>query len=160
MSFFSRTRRSVPTLNTSSLPDLVFTVLFFFITVTQMRQVTLKVRYRVPQGTELTRLTRKSAVTHIYIGPPVDETGRVKSAKPRIQINDKYADVSEVTDFVSEERRRMRPEDAKNMTVSLKIDRATDMGTVSDVKLALRRGGALHISYSAVSRSGGKSLAP
>lgn len=152
MSFFSRTRRTVPTLNTSSLPDLVFTVLFFFITVTHMRQVTLKVKYRVPQGTELTRLTRKSAVTHIYIGRPVDAQGRVKGGKPRIQINDKYADAPMITDFVSEERRRMKPEDAKNMTVSLKVDRAADMGTVSDVKLALRRGGAFHINYSAVAK--------
>lgn len=152
MSFFNRTRRTVPTLNTSSLPDLVFTVLFFFITVTHMRQVTLKVKYRVPQGTELTRLTRKSAVTHIYIGRPVDAAGHVKGAKPRIQINDKYASVSDVTDFVSEERRRMQPEDAKNMTVSLKVDRATDMGTVSDIKLALRRGGAFSVNYSAVAK--------
>lgn len=153
MSFFRRSKRTVPVLNTSSLPDLVFTVLFFFITVTHMREVTLKVQYRVPQGTELTRLTRKSAVTHIYIGRPVDEMNRVNGTKPRIQLNDKYADVSTVTDFVSEERRRMQPEDARNMTVSLKIDRATDMGTVSDVKLALRRAGALRINYSAVSRN-------
>ena len=62
--------RSVPTLNTSSLPDLIFTVLFFFMVVTHMRQVTLKVRFRVPQGTELTRLTKKSAVSYVYIGRP------------------------------------------------------------------------------------------
>ena len=55
-------------LNTAALPDLIFTVLFFFITVTHMRQVTLKVKYRVPEGTELTKLTKKSAITHIYIG--------------------------------------------------------------------------------------------
>ena len=42
-----RIDRSVPTLNTSSLPDLIFTVLFFFMVVTHMRQVTLKVRFRV-----------------------------------------------------------------------------------------------------------------
>lgn len=152
MSFFRRSERSVPVLNTSALPDLVFTVLFFFITVTHMRQVTLKVKYQVPQGTELTRLTKKSAVTYVYIGKPVDQMNRIKSAKTRIQLNDKYADVPAVTDYVSEERKRMQPEDAKNMTVSLKIDRATDMGTVGDVKLALRRAGAYTINYSAVSK--------
>ena len=31
---FIRKRRSVPELNTASLPDLIFTVLFFFIIVT------------------------------------------------------------------------------------------------------------------------------
>ena len=40
----------VPGLNTSSLPDLIFSVLFFFMIVTHMRQVTLKVDCRLPQG--------------------------------------------------------------------------------------------------------------
>lgn len=154
MSFFRRSNRSVPVLNTSSLPDLVFTVLFFFITVTHMRQVTLKVKYRVPAGTELTRLTKKSAVTYIYIGRPVDSMNRPTGERTRIQLNDKYADVPAVTDYVSEERKRMSPEDAGNMTVSLKADRATEMGTISDVRLALQRAGAYRISYSAVSKRG------
>ena len=64
---FKRTRREIPGLNTSSLPDLIFTVLFFFMIVTHMRKVTLKVKYQVPQGTELTRLTKKTAVSYIYI---------------------------------------------------------------------------------------------
>ena len=69
MSMFRRRRRQdVPALNTASLPDLIFTVLFFFMIVTHMRQVTLKVQYQVPAGTELTKLTKKSAVTYIYIG--------------------------------------------------------------------------------------------
>ena len=152
MTILRRSRRTVPVLNTSSLPDLVFTVLFFFITVTHMRQVTLKVQYRVPAGTELTRLTKKSAVTYVYIGRPVDKMNKVTGSQTRIQLNDKYADVPAVTDYVANERRRMQPEDAKNMTVALKIDRATDMGTVNDVKLALRRAGAFNINYSAVSK--------
>ena len=86
MSFFRRTRREVPMLNTASLPDLIFTVLFFFITVTHMRQVTLKVKYRVPEGTELTRLVKKSAVTHIYIGKPTDEMSRVVGNETCVQV--------------------------------------------------------------------------
>ena len=112
MSFFRRTRREVPMLNTASLPDLIFTVLFFFITVTHMRQVTLKVKYRVPEGTELTRLVKKSAVTHIYIGKPTDEMSRVVGNETCVQVNDKYADMDEVTDYVAGERNRMSPEDA------------------------------------------------
>ena len=38
MGRFNRTgRRTMPTLNTSSLPDLIFTLLFFFMIVTTMR---------------------------------------------------------------------------------------------------------------------------
>lgn len=153
MSLFRHTRREVPQLNTASLPDLIFTVLFFFITVTHMREVTLKVKYRVPAGTELTKLTKKSAVTYIYIGKPTQEMRPIAGTKTRIQINDKYADLPTVTDYVAEERKRMSPEDAQIMSVSVKADRETDMGTIADVKQALRQAGALRVKYSATSRA-------
>ena len=152
MSFFRRQRREVPMLNTAALPDLIFTVLFFFITVTHMREVTLKVKYRVPEGTELTRLVKKSAVTYIYIGRPADDMRRAVGEGTRIQLNDKYANVDDVTDYVAEERRRMSPEDAKAMSVSIKADRQTEMGVMSDVRQALRRAGALRVNYSATQK--------
>ena len=152
MSLFNRRRREVPMLNTAALPDLIFTVLFFFITVTHMREVTFKVKYRVPEGTELTKLVKKSAVTYIYIGKPADEMRNTVGNGTRIQLNDKYANVDDVTDYVAEERRRMSPEDAKAMSVSIKADRETEMGIMSDVRQALRRAGALRINYSATQK--------
>lgn len=149
MTFFNRARREVPQLNTAALPDLIFTVLFFFITVTHMREVTLKVKYQVPEGTELTRLVKKSAVTYIYIGKPTDEMRHVIGNKTSIQLNDKIADTADIIDYVAEERKRMSPEDAQNMSVSIKADRGTEMGVITDVKQALRKAGALRINYSA-----------
>ena len=153
MSLFRHSRREVPQLNTASLPDLIFTVLFFFITVTHMREVTLKVKYRVPEGTELTKLVKKSAVTYIYIGKPTDDMRHIAGNKTRIQLNDKYADIDDVTDYVAEERKRMSPEEARAMSVSVKADRNTDMGIMSDVRQALRRAGALKVNYSAVKKT-------
>lgn len=47
MGKFNKTgKRGMPELNTSSLPDLIFTMLFFFMIVTTMREVTLKVNFR------------------------------------------------------------------------------------------------------------------
>ena len=54
MGKFNKTgKREMPALNTSSLPDLIFTLLFFFMIVTTMREVTLKVEFKIPQATEL-----------------------------------------------------------------------------------------------------------
>lgn len=146
MSMFRRREHTIPGLNTSSLPDLIFTVLFFFMIVTHMRKVTPKVQYRVPAGTELQRLTKKSAVSYIYIGKPKG------TATPQIQLNDKFASATEVTDYIISERNRMLPEDAQAMTVSLKIDKDTPMGIVADVKQALRRAHVQKVNYSAVER--------
>ncbi len=154
MSIYRRIRHEVPGLNTSSLPDLIFTVLFFFMIVTHMRKETVKVQYKVPAGTELTRLTRKSTVTHIYIGKPAATVSDRSDNDTRIQMNDKYVSMPEIIDYVSEERKRMMPEDARKMTVSIKADRNTHMGVITDVKQALRKANALKVNYSATSREG------
>jgi len=156
MSMFRRHRRhDVPALNTASLPDLIFTVLFFFMIVTHMRQVTLKVQYQVPAGTELTKLTKKSAVTYIYIGARSEEQG-ARSGDSFIQMNDKLVSVDEIQDYVIAERNTMSPDDAAAMTVSIKADRMVPVGIITDVKQSLRKANALRINYSAVSRSEAK----
>ena len=147
MSFIKRKHREVPRLNTAALPDLIFTVLFFFMIVTHMRKVELKVKYQVPAGTELSRLTKKSTVTYIYIGRGVGDS----DTKMRVQLNDKLSEVSDIVDYIVEERKRMSPEDVGKMTVSIKADRQADMGLITDVKQALRQANALRINYSAVS---------
>ena len=140
--------RSVPGLNTAALPDLIFTVLFFFMIVTHMRDVELKVQYKVPQGTELEKLTRKSTVSFIYMGPPAKRLQPTMGTATRIQLNDKYATVDDIGRFVEQERSRMSPRDRERMTISIKADRSTDMGVVTDVKQALRRANALVVNYS------------
>lgn len=152
MSMFQRKHYAMPGLNTASLPDLIFTVLFFFMVVTHMQKVAVKVQYRAPQGTELTRLTKKSAVTYIYIGRPTAGLQRVAGSETRIQLNDKFATAADVSDYVSQEKDRMAPEDQQQMTVSIKADRDTRMGVITDVKQALRQAKAYKINYSAVER--------
>ena len=139
----------MPKLNTSSLPDLIFSLLFFFMMVTTMREVTLKVQFKAPQGTELEKLEKKSLVTFIYVGVPTAEFQKQVGSESRIQLNDSFAEVSEIQDYIIGERASMKEEDQPQMTVSLKVDRDTKMGIVTDIKEALRRAYALKINYSA-----------
>ena len=137
MGKFNKTgKRGMPELNTSSLPDLIFTMLFFFMIVT----------------TELEKLEKKSLVSFIYIGKPLPEFQKKMGAESRIQLNDKFAEVSEVQDYITQERLNMKEEDQPFMTVSLKVDKDTRMGIVTDVKQALRQAYALKINYSATQR--------
>ena len=142
----------MPPLNTSSLPDLIFTLLFFFMIVTTMREVSLKVEFKIPQGTELEKLEKKSLVTFIYVGKPTAEFRKKLGSESRIQLNDAYAEVDEIQAYVTNERSSMKEEDQPFMTVSLKIDQDTKMGIVTDIKQALRQAYALKINYSARAR--------
>lgn len=152
MSRFRHSLHEVPGLNTSSLPDLIFSVLFFFMIVTHMRDVQLKVKYKVPQGTELVKLTKKSTVSYIYIGKPLGLYSDGRADSTYIQLNDKFADISDIPDYISAERSLMSPEDIKKMTVSIKADKNTEMGILIDLKKVLRDSYALKISYSAIDK--------
>ena len=84
--FRQYTNREVPELNLAALPDLIFTVLFFFMIVTHMRQVEPKVSYQVPQGTEVNKEVSKAGLVYILIGeslttvPSANSEGRNTTA--------------------------------------------------------------------------------
>ena len=100
--------REMPELNTSSLPDLVFAFLFFIMMVTSMREVTLMVQFRAPQATELQKLEKKSLVTFIYVGKPNQEYQGKMGTEARLQLNDKFAEVSEIQDYIAQEKSGMK----------------------------------------------------
>lgn len=146
-------KRGMPALNTSSLPDLIFTILFFFMIVTTMREVTLMVEFKVPKGTEIEKMTKKSLVSYIYVGKPTRELRAKVGNGTQIQLNDKFASLYEVQDYVYQEREAMKEIDKPFMKVSLKVDRDTRMGIVTDIKQELRKAWALNINYSADNRN-------
>ena len=140
--------RSVPALNMAAMPDLIFTVLFFFMIVTHMREVKPMVHYQVPQGTELEK-TRQSGIVYLFIGKPVDAKGDVVGDESRIQLNDRYVSLTDLPYAIADERTKMSESDRENMVVSIRADRDTEMGLINDIKQVLRNSGALHINYSA-----------
>ena len=150
--FGNKDKAEMPELNTSSLPDLIFSILFFFMIVTSMREEEVKLDIKLPKGTELTKIERKSAVTNVYIGPQSSKYSARYGSAPRIQLNDRIADISEVRTFVTDEKDAMKQEDQARMKVALKINEKTNMGLVTDVKMELRKAGALNVLYSADKR--------
>ena len=142
---FRRPDHSVPELNMASLPDLIFTVLFFFMIVTHMRDVEKQVTYQVPAGTEVEKQQHKSSVVHIYIGKPLDGS----SDNYLIQLNNRLATTADIARFIDNERQQMSAEDRERMVVSIEADRDVPMSIVNDVKQALRNSYALNVSYAA-----------
>lgn len=148
-SMFHTRRHNVPSLNVASMPDLIFTVLFFFMIVTHMRNDEVQVRLQVPEGNEVRKLANKSSVVNIYIGRQVnEETGR-QGEDWLVQLNGDLVNPEELPARIEQIRATMSPELAEHLTVSLRADRHTPMGIIQDVKQALQRSYALRINYSA-----------
>ena len=144
-SMFRTKRHSVPSLNVASMPDLIFTVLFFFMIVTHMRSDEVKVHLQVPQGTEVQKLANKSAVANLYIGN--------LEGHWRVQLNGDLIRPEEIPARIEKIRAGMSPENAEHLTISLRADRKAPMGLVSDVKRSLQKVYALRINYSATDKN-------
>ncbi len=138
--------KATPGIGTSSLPDIVFMILFFFMATTSMREVTMKVDVDAPYASEVQKLEKKSLVSYVYVGAPKE--AKFGSA-PRIQLNDDFSTLTHIGQFVAAERNKLSEADRPEMTVSLKIDKNVRMGLVTDIKQELRKANALNISYSA-----------
>ena len=120
-------------------------LLFFFMAATTMREVTLKIVVNLPEASEVKKLENKSLVSYIYVGTPKDKQLGTNS---RIQLNDVFANVDEIPEFIAHEREARDEADRKFLTTSLKVDGKTKMGVVSDIKQQLRKSGAFKINYS------------
>ena len=145
--FKSKKDTSLPAVNTASLPDIVFMLLFFFMVVTVMREDELKVENRLPQADQIEKLDKKYPISYIYVGKPTKSLEKTFGTEARLQLNDKFADISEIQAFINSERSALLEALIPKLTVSLKVDREANMGIVSDIKKQLREASAFKINY-------------
>ena len=146
--FKKKTGGGTPAISTASLPDIVFMLLFFFMVTTVMREVNLKVENVKPKATEIKKLERKSLVTYIYVGKPKQQYIPQVGTEPRIQLNDAFARVKDIQNYVITEREAINEAERPLMTVSIKADEDVKMGLITDVKQELRKANTLKINYS------------
>ncbi|WP_339655648.1 biopolymer transporter ExbD [uncultured Maribacter sp.] len=138
---------ALPPVSTASLPDIVFMLLFFFMTVTVMKDSSLKVENVLPNASEVKKLEKKDRVIYIYVGKPTKEYEKTFGTEPKIQLNDKFASPSEVGDYILMERAK-KPQELQNvLTTALKVDKNASMGLISDIKQELRKVNALKVNY-------------
>ena len=149
MSKFKKdTGKDTPGISTASLPDIVFMLLFFFMVTTVMRETTIMVKQTMPEATEIKKLEKKSLVSYIYVGSPVERMQGTYGTKARIQLNDAFANVEDIPQYINAERAERDEKEIPFMTASIKADKDTKMGLIGDVKLQLRKAQALKINYS------------
>jgi len=144
--FKEKISKEVPAINSSSMSDIIFMLLFFFMVTTTMKDTSLLVKITVPEATEVQKLEKKSLVSFIYVGKPIKT---LYGSESRIQLNDQFAEVSDIPEFIALEREQRNEYDRKFLTTSIKADQLSRMGVITDIKQELRKVGAFKINYSA-----------
>ncbi len=142
-------KKEMPGITSSSLSDIVFMLLFFFMVTTQMRETENKVKVVTPEASEVVKLDRKDLNSYINIGSPTLAYQQAFGTESRIQLNDSFRTTDDIRDFIAAERESKSEKDRQLMTVSIRADQDVRMGIVTDVKQELRRCSALKIMYSA-----------
>lgn len=138
--------KELPEISTASMPDIIFMLLFFFMVTTTMRETTVMVKIRAPEAFEVQKLEKKSLVSFIHVGPPLQSA--IYGTESRIQLNDRFAALGDIQEFIAQEREARDEADRRFLVTSLKVDGDTKMGLISDIKQELRKSGAFKINYS------------
>lgn len=153
MKFNKKRSAGSAAINTASLPDIVFMLLFFFMVATTMREVTIKVKNQTPSASEIEKLTKKNLVSYIYVGSPVKSLQPEFGTATRLQLNDAFKTKDDVGAFVETERQKLIEMDKGKMIISIKADQDVKMGIITDVKQELRKANALKLTYSTRKKS-------
>lgn len=124
------TKQEIPT---ASMPDIIFMLLLFFMVTTTLREVEVLVNYSLPEAKAIEKIENRRLISYIWVG---------KDGK--IQINDSLVKLEEIQSIMYSKRQVL-----PNVIVSLRIDKNTDMGYVTDIQQELRKAFCLRINYSA-----------
>jgi len=133
--FHKNGRRKVPSLNTAALPDLIFTLLFFFLLTTNMRTVPVLTQVQLPTASELQKLKEKSLLVYILVGKQSKED---RENEFEIQLNSELIDLETMPSRLQTIKEDVKPEDRSRLITLLKIDKDAPMGLVGDIRQNLR----------------------
>ena len=130
---------------TSSMPDVVFMLLFFFMVTTELREQSINVQQHVPEATQLRKLQRKSLVTNLYIGEPkkIEQFGK----EAKIQADDVFIEPKDIILWVNRQKDMLAENERDQLTVALKVDNGAKRGIIADVETELRKANARKLLY-------------
>ncbi|MDX1701387.1 MAG: biopolymer transporter ExbD [Melioribacteraceae bacterium] len=126
----SDVKQEIPT---SSMPDIIFMLLLFFMVATTLREQEIFVNFVLPEAKAVQKIENKRLVSYIWVGD-----------NERIQIDDNIVQLDQIQKIMYDKRVTL-----PSVIVSLRVDKNSNMGLVTDIQQALRKADARRINYSA-----------
>ncbi len=144
-------KKGVPETSTASLPDIIFTLLFFFMVSAKVKDSSLKVVHNMPSALETKKLTSDDKVATIHVGVPTSQYREIYGSEPVIQLQDQISKVSDVQEWVLRSRQEIPYASRPKFLVNLKADGKVPYHLINDIKDELRKADALRLNYDAKS---------
>ena len=128
---FSRKTKISSEIPTSSMPDIIFMLLIFFMVTTVLREYS-GLPVNIPKAEKIEKLKGKRHTAHIWV-----------SKEGLVSINDRLFAVEDVAKIMYDKR-----VSDPQVVVSLKADEEAKMGLISSIHEELREADALKLNYS------------
>ena len=128
---FSRKTQLSSEIPTSSMPDIIFMLLIFFMVTTVLREYS-GLPVNIPKAEKIEKLKGKRHTAHIWV-----------SKEGLVSINDRLFAVQDVAKIMYEKR-----VSDPQLIVSLKADEEAKMELISSMHEQLREADALKLNYS------------
>ena len=128
---FSRKTQLSSEIPTSSMPDIIFMLLIFFMVTTVLREYS-GLPVNIPKAEKIEKLKGKRHTAHIWV-----------SKEGLVSINDRLFAVQDVAQIMYEKR-----VSDPQLIVSLKADEEAKMELISSIHEELREADALKLNYS------------
>ncbi|MEM1260386.1 MAG: biopolymer transporter ExbD [Bacteroidota bacterium] len=139
-----------PTIPTASLPDIVFILLFFFMTVTTIKDQNLLVENKLPQANETEKLTKTDRIIEVFVGHSKQTHGSSKEGVVQVQMDNRLVEMDDVGHQAVLALNNIPEHLRKIAIVSIKADHKVKMGTITDIKKQLKKVNLLKINYTTV----------
>ena len=131
----NRKNKQTNEISTSSLPDIIFMLLIFFMVTTVMREFE-GLDIVLPRAEKIEKLESKRHTVHMWI-----------TKDGLISVNDRIVDIANLGDFMA-----MKIAQDPKITISLKSDDKSRMQLITEVHTQLRKAQALKLNYSTLTK--------
>lgn len=159
--FRKSTRGEIPATNTSSLPDIVFMLLFFFMVATTTKEVDPTVEVAPPTGTQSVDMTpykQRSEIDFVYLGKPRNQArgamfkygyalslDNVVNENPEGLYSTDKIGTWKKAKFDSKPTRMLAP--IEEVITCIKADKTAPSGLIFDIRKELQKIEAFKIAY-------------
>ena len=123
-------------ISTSSLPDIIFMLLIFFMVTTVMREFE-GLDVVLPRAEKIEKLESKRHTVHIWA-----------TKEGLISVNDKIININDLSNVMF-----MKLSSDPRITVSLKSDDESRMELITEIHSQLRKAQALKLNYSSLTKT-------
>jgi len=131
---FEGKQKVKPDIPMSSLPDIVFLLLIFFMVSSVFKEFS-GLPVTLPNARKIEKLQGKRDVAYMWV-----------NTEGAISVDDRFVNISDISKIMY--KKRIDPLHPLKL-VSMKIDKGTEMGVVTDIQEQLREADALNVNYSA-----------